>query len=506
MSTTGTITIEHTHAEGTTVSGSRKGDGVWELARQHGFTYRRSVGIFIMGSRDKDAQDRRINGLAAALRAAGHEVAVEIDNTWRPAEERETDRADHAETRADRYEERAGAVAARSDAHQTAADNVFQAIPMGQPMMPDHYSYRADRNRRERAHRAAELAQQEAGYAVDLTNRADGARSNEAAKHNPRAIMRRVEHLGVELRQWQRNLTVRSSPAYRERAERNIARLNEDIAHQQAKLDALAASGEFVAWSPESVAKGDWVYSGYDWYQVLRVNKKTVSVDGDFGRSTMPWDKVRGRRRDGMQLDQPNGEPWPVETARKVERWAGLRHSAGLPSNQYSDEARHVRWALRLVHGLPLTAGDQEVQVCQPAEDDVPARRAPAVAYLGVYDRLEAGERVPDIEASITPWDGPAAWRLPSGEPVDRRVDRLEAGDLVAGLWDHGWQARRLIKTIVGPVATVSAVDNRGERGDWVVVTMADGTVHEFQTHQWCAVYPTACDGVTIASPDGSDQ
>jgi hypothetical protein len=481
------IVISHNHAEGTTVAGSSKGDGVWELARARGFRYSRQVGIYLRGSRDADAQEARINGLADDLRAAGHEVAVEIDNQWRPAEERETDRAERVDARADRYEERAGAAAGRSAAHRGRAEQVWQSIPAGQPMLTDHYSYRGDRNRRERANRADDRSREEASKSAHLGDRAAGARSNEAAKADPRAIMRRMDRLGEELRQWQRRLATATSSDYQDRITSNIARLEEDIAHQQAKLDALAASGEFVAWSPATVAKGDRIYNGFGWYTVLRVNPKSVSIEHEFGRSTVKWDGVFGRRRDGMQLDRPNGEPWPVETARKVARWARVQHSAELPSERYSDEARHVRWALRLVHGLPLTAGDQEVQVCQPTEDDVPARRALAVAYLGVYDRLAAGERVPDIEASITPWDGPAAWRLPAGEPVDR----LEAGDLVAGLWDQGYQGRRLIKSIVGPVATGSAVDNRGERGDWVVVTMADGTVLEFQTHQWCAVYPS---------------
>jgi len=70
------ITIRHTHADGTTVEGSRKGDGVYDILRQppHRFRYfpsTRTIGI--QASRDKLPQQDRINAAAGALRAAGFE-------------------------------------------------------------------------------------------------------------------------------------------------------------------------------------------------------------------------------------------------------------------------------------------------------------------------------------------------------------------------------------------------------------------------------------------------
>jgi len=40
------------------------------------------------------------------------------------------------------------------------------------------------------------------------------------------------------------------------------------------------------------------------------------------------------------------------------------------------------------------------------------------------------------------------------------------------------------------PVAAVSDVRHRREAGDWVTITLADGTAREFPTHVWLAVYP----------------
>ncbi|MER6979646.1 DUF3560 domain-containing protein, partial [Streptomyces carpinensis] len=78
------ITITHTRAEGTILTGSSKGDGIFEIVREHGFWFSRSVeGLFIKRSRDKAADTWRINRAAEALRAAGHTVTVEINERVR---------------------------------------------------------------------------------------------------------------------------------------------------------------------------------------------------------------------------------------------------------------------------------------------------------------------------------------------------------------------------------------------------------------------------------------
>jgi hypothetical protein len=94
------IVISHDPVEGTILSGSRKGDGVWEIVRQHGFRSSREIGLYIRGSRDRDAQTWRIEAAATALRAAGFEVTVEIDDQWRPAADREAAYTDRADERA----------------------------------------------------------------------------------------------------------------------------------------------------------------------------------------------------------------------------------------------------------------------------------------------------------------------------------------------------------------------------------------------------------------------
>lgn len=493
------IIISHNHADGTVLTGSRRGDGVWEIVRLHGFRSSREVGLYIRGSRDRDAQTWRINPAAEALRAAGFEVTVEIDDQWRPAAVREAASTDRADERADRYDERATREAGRRDARQAAADRTLDAIPGGQPMMPDHSSFRADRNRRERAWANMDAALVHDRQAGRLAERANAVRAHADAKENPRVVMRRIEKLEADLRRWQRELaeaaaSTTDTTGYQQRVQREIDRLTETIAHQKAKLDQHAAAGTFTAWSPDTLAKGDLVRGEFGWYLVKRVNRKSVSLDNDRWPQTLPYDKIYGRRRDGVQHDTPHGQPWPVELAEQVARWQLQVHRAtnsGYDPDQQR-QARHVGYARRLVHGLDLSTTDRQTAAFWPTAktpEDLAERRRLSAAYLAVFDRLEADERVPDIVASLTPARGSAAWVMPDGEPVDRKPGQLDRGDIIAGLWDTGPNGRELWPHFQGPVEHVSDPIARGGR-IWLTVTLTDGTDREMTTHQWLAVHP----------------
>lgn len=493
------ITISHNHAEGTILSGSRKGDGVWEIVRLHGFRGSREVGLYIRGSRDRDAQTWRIEAAATALRAAGFEVTVDIDDQWRPAADREAAYTERADERAERYDERASNEAGRRDARQAAADRTLDMIPGGQPMMPGHHSYRGDRNRRERAWANMDAALVHDRQAGQLAERADAVRAHADAKENPRVVMRRIETLEADQRRWQRELaeaaaSTTDTTSYQQRVQREIDRLTENIAHQKAKLAQHAAAGTFTAWAPDIIAKGDIVRGEFGWYVVKRVNRKSVSLDNDRWPTTLPYDKIYGRRRDGQQHDTPTGQPWPVELAQQVARWQQHVHPATNPGYDADQQrhARHVGYARRLVHGLDLSATDQQTAAFWPTAKTPAAlaeRRRLSAAYLAVFDRLEADERVPDIIAGLTPERGSATWVMPDGPPVDRKPADLHRGDIIAGLWDTGANGRELWPHFQGPVDHVSDPVAHGGR-NWVTVTLTGGTDREMTTHQWLAVHP----------------
>lgn len=499
------ITISHTHQDGTTLEGSVKGDGVFDIVRRPengGFQWRRDPGIHIRGSRDKDAQEARILAAAQALRDEGHQVEIEIDNEWRPAAEREADRTDRVAARVDRLEDRSAAAGARSDAAHERARAIGDNIPFGQPVLVGHHSERGHRRDIARMDAGMRRSLDESQRAGHLADRARGAERNERHKHNPGAMARRIETLEAAVRRNLRELdeakAVEASDSYLERLQRSIDRDTEEIRHLQGKITALAESGEYDPWTREHLQKGDKVAAGGMWLPVRRLNAKTVSVPDPMiyerypdttYTQTVPYRELGGRRRDGMQLDRPQGEPWPVEQADKVAKWRYLLHASTLPCNAYTDKESSVRYAQRLVHGLDIAAADAEVEAFQPDKGDVHARRALAIAYLDVHDRLVAGEKVPDIAASIEPVGEPA-WRLPDTEPECCHPQDLPAGCLVVGVYDHGPGGYKPRPGLTGPLADVSPVKDRNEGGVWVTITLTTGAEYPIETHRWVAYHP----------------
>lgn len=521
------LTITHTHEDGTQLTGSRKGqDNVYEIVSKKGFTWRRGRGIHIRPSRDLDAKTWIINAAAAALREAGHDVTVEIDNTPRPVEVVETERKDRAEERAERLTERAGKAHDAGDARLNAARAITDGIPFGQPVLVDHYSAGRHRNALKRAdsHRGKAVELWDKGEY--LASRARGAAANQQQRENPRTTMRRIDKLEADKRRYQRELdgyerrfrngtgevvdVEKHRPATdrrREDLERWIAHADEQITYWRAQLAAHAESGVFVPWAREHFAKGDWVRcQGLDWYEVIRVNPKSVSVIGESWGwpRTVSWDKVAGRRRDGMQWDTPNGEPWPVEQARKVARWHGLERD--LTGNDSSTEALFKRGRIELARnitlGLDMNASEAEVQACLQGVPDVATERRVKAAFVEVYDRLAAGENAAEVKATYEPIELAAAWRMPGREPVDRTAAKsfsvrnrddiiaVQPGDLIVGFYDRGYGRGPLVRSFCGPVAAVSEVNNRREAGDFVTITLVDRHERTFKLPLWFAVHP----------------
>ncbi|GIL25499.1 hypothetical protein NUM_07540 [Actinocatenispora comari] len=498
------IIIRHTHRDGTILEGSTKGDGVYEIVRQHGFTWRRSVGIFIRGSRDKDAQQQNINAAAEALRAAGHEVTIEVDNQWRPAAEREADRAARAADRVERLEAGAAKAAAGAAAAHAAAHEIAARRPFGQPVLEGHHSerrHRADIKRGNDLDRRGRTLDDKAGRKAD---RAAGAAANEAAKHNPHAIVRRVETLEAKRRTYQRRHDKATAGGeYQQRMAREIARLTDDIDHQQRTIDAMREAGEYDPWQRDHFQKGDRVrlarFGG--WYTVTRINAKSVSIIDQEQQRTIGYNDIGGRRRGGLQLDQPSGQPWPVELAVKVARWSSLAARASRRDHEYSDLARNVNAAMRMVYGLPVTASDAEVRAF-PTPAELAQQRELSARLLAVYERLDAGEPWPDVAASLPAYELAPAWRIPTDrQPQDVRIDHLKVGDLVAGVWEHHGGGRRLWRTFAGPIASVDAQDCHGEHGTHYTLTTDDGAVYEGRGQSiWLAVHRNE----TAAGPSGA--
>ncbi|MFH8805253.1 DUF3560 domain-containing protein [Streptomyces sp. NPDC017936] len=334
----GTITITHTRADGTLLEGSSKGDGVLDLARPFGFRWFPSLGCLgITRSRDRAAQMWRINGAKAALEAAGWTVEVTVDEgTARSFAEAEAEREQRAEDRAERYAERAGRAQAASDAGYRSAHAVAEHIPPGQPVLRGHHS--------EGAHRRA-LARMDSGMRrhIDGGKRAEhnASRAETAAGYAGRRndlgrTLRRIDGLEADRRRVERSLS-RCTPGsdYARELERQRAEIDEQLAHWRAVVERHEAEGAKV-FSRADFKRGDFVRYRGTWYEVLRVNPKSVTIPHGFnaiGRNVV-------RKGDGPHPDLTwtagyhdgvTGRMSAEEMADKTRRAAGTAEGEGAP-------------------------------------------------------------------------------------------------------------------------------------------------------------------------------
>ena len=276
------ITIRHTHEDGTLVYGTSKGDGVYELigprtaARFRYFPSIRMIGI--PQSRDQLADRWRINKAAEILRAAGHEVTVEIDDTPRDVADVKADRADRLDARADRLTTQAERNAAEAERRHAAADHYAQRFAGGQPILVGHHSERSARVAQKRIDQNERAAHQ----AWDKANRAASAAAvvgkADAYRERPPVIIRRIDRLEAELRQTMHHINgtrpandwrgayyaPERKPADGEWLEQLTARrtyLEHQLEADRAVLAEHEANG-YVRLTRETVHKGDTVAFG----------------------------------------------------------------------------------------------------------------------------------------------------------------------------------------------------------------------------------------------------
>jgi hypothetical protein len=324
------ITITHTHADGTMLEGSAKGDGVYEILKGlHGnwryFPSLRQIGIG--QSRDKAAKTWVIESAAKALRAAGHEVTVEVDEgESRSFAEQEAERNGRADERAERFTEYAGNAAARSDAAWRGEHAILDGIPAGQPILVGHHSERRHRRDLERAENLRRKGSAEADKAEYLEQRADAAAHYQQHRENVPTTLRRIEKLEAEERGWLRTLDgrpdyytgedgklharlIKPGPARTERINANLTDVREQLTYWREHVAKRQAEGVKV-WSRADFTKGDYVRFMGTWFAVLRVSGKSVTIpaminDGavvhkDGNRctwtDTIPYHKVTGRK------------------------------------------------------------------------------------------------------------------------------------------------------------------------------------------------------------------
>ncbi|WP_439082102.1 ParB/RepB/Spo0J family partition protein [Streptomyces sp. WL006] len=274
------ITITHTREEGTILTGSRKGDGVYEIVKDHNFRSSRHVtGLYIRGSRDKESS-WRINSAATALREAGHTVTIDIDDEEkRSFAEIEAERVQRAEEREERASDRADRAASSADARRAKADQIAERFWMGQPILVGHHSEGRARRDQERIHTNMRKSFEDSDRASYWGNRAEAAAHYEKHRNDPHRTLRRLKGLRADLRSLEREREAAAERGwtFSERRERRMRELTEEIVYWEALVEEAAANGVKI-WGPDDFAPGDYVRYMNSYFQVARVNPATLSI------------------------------------------------------------------------------------------------------------------------------------------------------------------------------------------------------------------------------------
>jgi hypothetical protein len=323
----GTIIIRHTRAEGTLIEGSRKGDGVWPILKdlRHNWRYFPSLAQIGIGqSRDRPAHPWKIQQAAQALRAAGFEVTVEIDDTTpgRPFAEAEADRYGRAEDRASYHAGHADRAGRASEAAYAAEHAILDVIPPGQPILSGHHSERRHRRDLARADARRQRGRDEADRAAYHTGRAETAGRFQARRESVPTTLRRIGKLEAEQRQLERRLNGtglaihgENTPAAGDYRVRLLARqdgIADELAYWRKHIADAQAAGARL-WSRADFTKGDFVQFLGKWFEVLRVNGKSVTIPAMISdgivvtrrntrlswTDTVPYDQVTGRKSRG---------------------------------------------------------------------------------------------------------------------------------------------------------------------------------------------------------------
>ncbi|OLT21175.1 hypothetical protein BJF78_34680 [Pseudonocardia sp. CNS-139] len=243
------LTLRHTPAEGTTLAGTRKNDGTGQALRsvRHVAVWRFSRALecwFIPRSRDRQAYSYQLDETVKALRAAGFEVVVERGDERRPVAEREAERAGRAEARTERQTERAATLRAAGEAGWAAAREIASRLPLGQPVLVDHYSAPGYRRLLARIDRMENRAIDQVRAGDEAARRAESAAQTQSHREHGATTMRRIQRLEADLRRVQRGQSTQSAED-----------LEEQLAYWRGHLRGLEEAGVYRVWTSKDFTR-----------------------------------------------------------------------------------------------------------------------------------------------------------------------------------------------------------------------------------------------------------
>lgn len=313
------VTITHSHAEGTLVEGTRRGDGSAEVLKavvnpytgsRGAWRWSRNLGSwYVPRSRDSRANTALIDATKTALESAGFTVAVEIDDTYRSTAAVEAAAVVRQEGRVEALNAKAERKSSAADAAWAAEQRAVNALPPGgEPIKVGHHSERRHRKAIERAHTATGKAVTATDEAKEAARRAAAAGGTTRSRYAPGVIRRRLDRLSADLRRFERardgytrtlftdgrgikhvETHDPAAGAYRERVLSEIGRVEDQIEYWSGELAKAAESGAQV-WVADAIEVGDRVRYWGGWGAVAKVNTKSVGIAGHRGR--LPFDAI----------------------------------------------------------------------------------------------------------------------------------------------------------------------------------------------------------------------
>lgn len=292
-----TITITHTGSEGTTVMGDTR--PYKDTIKGYRLRWSPTIGgWYVPNSRDRLPNVVALEMLAKALRDAGAEVEMDIDATPVSTADREARKAERLEDRQAALAAKAERKGSEADAHFGTVDQIASAIPFGQPILVGHHSERKSRRDAERIWKGMERSVEAQKESEAAARKADASIRHQRARETGPATMRRLERLRTE----QRDVTRKMEQAERQSKQEWYDRLHainldltDQITYWTDHLEALKADG-WKQWGPDDFTPGDLLRYWGGTRKVVRVNKKSVSVESGYSwTDKVPYNAIRGK-------------------------------------------------------------------------------------------------------------------------------------------------------------------------------------------------------------------
>jgi Domain of unknown function (DUF3560) len=186
----------------------------------------------------------------------------------------------YSEENAERIEARATKAHTQSTTHYERSNTLASVIPFGQPMMPDHYSYRSDLSYRKKIWRQMDLFVAFYKKAEWLDNRAEGSRRLQRRTTNISMMQNRLDRLHADVRLVRRNyveakqLRETDLDYYRYR----LTILASEILPLQAAITERGGLAIDKVAEERPLQPGDLIQIRGSAMYVVKVNQKTIKV------------------------------------------------------------------------------------------------------------------------------------------------------------------------------------------------------------------------------------